>query len=1385
MVVMSRISVLVPVIFVLCLCFVSQPTNCSVLNETSYLGKGTSIFHHKLHEVANVISKVHQHLSGGRVFSKEKQLKLDDKFINLTALPYDYEGTMNSVQIIVNRGYPVASYSVTTEDGYILEVHRIPGKKGQTSDLGTGKPVFLQHGLLCSSADWLISPSDRSLAFILADRGYDVWLGNARGNIYSRKHKTLNQNKDAYWNFSWDEMGKFDIPAVLDFILSKTKRDKLIYIGHSMGCSMLFVAISTFPQLASKIEMMFAFAPATSLARATSPVIRTAGPFIKHLEFILKLLRTRAFLSQESSLVYTQRQFCSKNVAWASLCRNLLFLIVGDDTHNLDVEMLPVINGNAPAGTSVRTIAQFVMNHNSGATFIPYNFGLLGNYLRYGKFRPPPYDLSKVTIPVYLFYGQNDRLVVPEDVRWLADRLPNVKESIMVDDKSYNHASFLWGKNNNRLVYDRVISLLPSPAYHKILSPQALEEDPKGKENKFFISMAVRTRLACWNESSTALADLAIQNLKTVAKAHLSQAVMPFDAIRTNEQRRGQLDRKLSYPWFSERRLSRTTNSLFDKVTPHLEMGQKRDKTPVPEDPEARMTSIEIITGRGYPAETYSVVTEDGYILELHRIPRGKGHAADSRAHGKPILLQHGFLGSSADWLISPTDRNLAFQLADLGYDIWISNARGNTYSRKHQRLDPSEEAFWNFSWDEMGRYDIPAVIHFILARNGRPEMKLSYIGYSMGASMFFVAMIAHPELNSKIEVMIALGPASSLANIQSPVIRAIAPFVKHIEFLFRIARVRNFMFNDMPFNRVRAMFCRKNYLRAAMCRNVLFLLVGHDNGHFDLNLLPVIDGHLPAGTSVRTLSHFVMNHLSDKLFEGENFSPYDYGLLGNIRRYGTPRRPPYDLSKVTVPVYLFYGASDYLSTSKDVTWLSQRLPNVKELIKVDDTHYNHFDFLWAKDNNRLIYNKMFSILPPPTFLFALIVCLVKTNVGLPSLGSSKTFIWTPRFIASPYCLYNNRLSVKMRALGVIFVVLGLANASALLGNKGRHHSSRGDEEIYMTTAQIIVNRGYPVELHYIETSDGYLLEAQRIPYGKNSGPAPNKPVVFLQHGLLSSSADWIIGHTESYLLADAGYDVWLGAVRGNTYGRNHTTLSPDNDSSFWDFSFDQIGQYDVPANLRYILAYTNQATLSYVGHSQGTLTFYIAMETNPDLNEKVIANLLGIDEFLPSSDFFDLMGQEECQVNSTSIIVCESILFLICGPDVSELDPALISLIVSHTPAGTSVQNLLHYAQEYNYAYYAHYDFGTLGNINNYGQETPPLYNAGKVTAPMITFWGDNDWLADPVDVAWAESQFPNLRESVHIAHFNHLDFLWAIHVKELVNDVILANMPIKPTQP
>jgi hypothetical protein len=52
-------------------------------------------------------------------------------------------------------------------------------------------------------------------------------------------------------------------------------------------------------------------------------------------------------------------------------------------------------------------------------------------------------------------------------------------------------------------------------------------------------------------------------------------------------------------------------------------------------------------------------------------------------------------------------------------------------------------------------------------------------------------------------------------------------------------------------------------------------------------------------------------------IFKGETFSAYNYGYFGNLRHYGSLRPPSYDLSKVTTPVYLFYGSSDYLSTSE------------------------------------------------------------------------------------------------------------------------------------------------------------------------------------------------------------------------------------------------------------------------------------------------------------------------------------------------------------------------------------------------------------------------------------------------------------------------------------
>lgn len=99
-----------------------------------------------------------------------------------------------------------------------------------------GAPVvFMQHGLL-GSAENFVSNGKKSPAFILAKRGYDVWCGNHRGTKYSRKHKTLNPDIDKeFWEFSFPEMGDYDMPSSIDYVRQKTGVKKVSYIGHSQG----------------------------------------------------------------------------------------------------------------------------------------------------------------------------------------------------------------------------------------------------------------------------------------------------------------------------------------------------------------------------------------------------------------------------------------------------------------------------------------------------------------------------------------------------------------------------------------------------------------------------------------------------------------------------------------------------------------------------------------------------------------------------------------------------------------------------------------------------------------------------------------------------------------------------------------------------------------------------------------------------------------------------------------------------------------------------------------------------------------------------------------------------------------------------------------------
>ena len=96
-----------------------------------------------------------------------------------------------------------------TKDGYIVRMNRIP----QPLSFNV---VYFQHGVIDNSATWVsLGPAD-SIAYQAQEAGFDVFLGNFRGN-YPRKSAQW-KDPDTYWDYTLDHIAKYDLQAFIQKI---------------------------------------------------------------------------------------------------------------------------------------------------------------------------------------------------------------------------------------------------------------------------------------------------------------------------------------------------------------------------------------------------------------------------------------------------------------------------------------------------------------------------------------------------------------------------------------------------------------------------------------------------------------------------------------------------------------------------------------------------------------------------------------------------------------------------------------------------------------------------------------------------------------------------------------------------------------------------------------------------------------------------------------------------------------------------------------------------------------------------------------------------------------------------------------------------------------
>jgi pimeloyl-ACP methyl ester carboxylesterase len=356
------------------------------------------------------------------------------------------------VELVESRGYAIEKHFATTNDGYILGMFRMP-----PSGKPNGKAVLLQHGLLCSSFDYVVE-TNQSLGFILADKGYDVWFGNNRGNTYSKNHTTLSPTKDAaFWNFTFSEMGRIDLPTMINYVVGKSGKSTITYFGHSEGTMQAWEAFGMYPELAHKVDIYFALAPVAHVSHMTSRLLNWAAK--THLDQTLgRLLFGNEFFAK-GFLTGVISNFCNLP-GGGSICEDVFDLILGKSKH-IDPARMVVYTSQMPAGTATKNVIHFAQGIRQ-KTFGEFDYGKRKNMEHYNQATPPQYDLSKVQLRTVLVTGGADDLADPQDVETLEHLLPpgvvSTRDHIHIDD--YSHMDFVWAQNAHEVLYPQILSVM-------------------------------------------------------------------------------------------------------------------------------------------------------------------------------------------------------------------------------------------------------------------------------------------------------------------------------------------------------------------------------------------------------------------------------------------------------------------------------------------------------------------------------------------------------------------------------------------------------------------------------------------------------------------------------------------------------------------------------------------------------------------------------------------------------------------------------------------------------------------------------------------------------------------------------------------------------------
>ncbi|KAK4453480.1 Alpha/Beta hydrolase protein [Podospora aff. communis PSN243] len=397
----------------------------------------------------------------------------------------------------------------------------------------------------------------------------------------------------------------------------------------------------------------------------------------------------------------------------------------------------------------------------------------------------------------------------------------------------------------------------------------------------------------------------------------------------------------------------RLSRRLFNRLSSPAQKRAEERRKSVSASIRDASDFVDLCAMWGYTAEEHVVQTKDGYLLGLHRLAwrRGEEDMRVNRGRNsvkkRVVYLHHGLLMNSEVWVcLTDEQRSLPFVLVERGFDVWLGNNRGNKYSKKSIHCSPTTLDFWNFSIDEFAFYDIPDSIAYILDTTGQPS--LSYIGFSQGTAQAFASLAVHPKLNDQVNVFIALAPAMSPAGLSNGIVDALVKASPQVLFL---------------------LFGRRSILSSAtMWQSLLYpplftkvidlgltFLFNWKTQNINTSQKLAAYPHLYSFTSTKSVVHWfqIIRTKSFQMYDDDVHPPM---LLSSSSKYTKVAK--YPTRNIKTPVVLVYGGSDSLV---DIKVMLRELPS--QTVATEIPHYEHLDFLWARDVDAQVFQHVFDAL--------------------------------------------------------------------------------------------------------------------------------------------------------------------------------------------------------------------------------------------------------------------------------------------------------------------------------------------------------------------------------------------------------------------------------------